>query len=1026
MAIGQARNEFVQRSQGKNICHKASYIDRDRIVFEGTKFQEARTYDYSNREDPLAKRIMLPEGVLEKFKDPTVLWNAAEKSENRHDSQVGMELVIALPDDKIVTKEDRIELTERFAKQFVNKGLAAHYAIHIPDFEDHNWHAHILVPTRTFSKDGQSLHLLKDRTMQQELANTRWGEVWTNMQNDYFKELGLDLRVDPKGLTPQNHLGPVRLRAKILENDFEMKGFIYRERWEQKLKEYELRIELNTEEAKDPAKILKAVSGSQSVFSQEDVDRFMEKHTAVGSLQETREKFWKQKDLVQLLDPQTKEANGFYTTQEVLKEESRILRYSERLHDNTHIKLKNKHLNKFSSSFNIEQQQAYTKLAGREGLSILQGYAGTGKSHVLAALKDAYEAKGITVRGFGPDNATANLLKEKGFNAENVPRFLHAKHHKVRDLKAKEVWIVDEAGKLGNKSLSELLRCADTHKAKIILAGDSAQMSSVDRGGMFKSLAKKYEAAELKDIQRQNTQEQRDISIHLSKGQVSEAVDKLQEQCCIHYAVKKFDALELLINKWACDLQKDENSNIEDTIMIATSNRETKALNQAAHDIRHAQGEIFKEEYCCKTTSGEVIASKGDLIEFRKNDRELGVTNGLFGKLIDTKEDRFTVEISEKDQPTKLVSFDPKEYGAWQLGYASTTYRLQGDKKGKGYLLHNPNSSQQSNYVGLTRHVESIDLFVSSKECSNNETLKEQLSKDFERGNTVDYTHKAVLEAEKSAKTFELDQEHLRTYGGFKGKFKAFIVDTAHNIKDSYGTMIEKRDDRKEPQEFYVVQQQDIETKFGVSKVPEIIDTSEMVSTAIEAIEDQKFLKNQLQIAEDNIFKYEKSCNDLNKSTLYGYEKIFAPENENATIVLCSSSEAADRGVDHFCESEDHICVSWDGNEKSLDVDFSILEDRKVLVWGDHNEQGQIEQQEICSQLKEYDNMFVRAVDHDLMDEHGFTEDWSLANDLPDENDTRCDWYTCTWMENEAEEVQNSWKEIDKELENDRGMEMDI
>ena len=341
-------------------------------------------------------------------------------------------------------------------------------------------------------------------------------------------------------------------------------------------------------------------------------------------------------------------------------------------------------------------------------------------------------------------------------------------------------------------------------------------------------------------------------------------------------------------------------------------------------------------------------------------------------------------------------------------------------------MLHNKQAPKQSNYVGLTRHVESVDLFVSSKECPDNETLKNQMSKNFERGNTVDYTHQDALEAEKSAKTFELGQEHLSTYGGFKGKFKAFIIDTAHDIKGSYGNMLEKRDDRKEPQEFYVVQQQDTETKFGVSKVPELIDTQDMVNTAVASIEELKIQEERLQLANTEILKHEATCKDLDKSPLYGYEKIFAPENESATIVLCSSPEDADRGAEHFCESKDHICVAWKGDEQSPDIEFSILEDRKVLVWGDHSEQGKLEQQEICDQLKDYDNMFVRAVDHDLMDEHGFTENWSLAEDLPSENDTNCDWYTCTWMENDAEEVQNSWKEIDKELENDRGMEIEM
>ena len=410
MAIGQARNEFVQRSQGKNICHKAAYIDRAQLEFEGTKFQARKLYDYFNREAPLAKKIMLPEGADEKFLSPKILWNAAEKIEPQHNSQVGMEFVIALPDDKIITEEDRIVLTERFAQQFVDKGLAVHYAIHSPDDkEDHNWHAHLLVPTRTFSKDGQELNYLKDRSMQKELATTRWGEVWTKMQNDYFKELGLDLRVDPKSINPQEHLGAVRLRGNCLDM----------------LERHEEIQRQNTIDASDPAKILKAISNNKAVWQVQDIERFMAKHTPLEKLEEVRELFWKQTDIVKLkignpginyssLNRELRDS-GKFTTIEVIEEEKQIVRRCDKINDVEHINLKEKHLEKFSLNLNNEQYRAYLSLAGRSGIGVLEGYAGTGKSHVLEALKKAYEAKGITVRGFGPDNATANLLKEKGF-----------------------------------------------------------------------------------------------------------------------------------------------------------------------------------------------------------------------------------------------------------------------------------------------------------------------------------------------------------------------------------------------------------------------------------------------------------------------------------------------------------------------------------------------------------------------------------------------------------------------------------
>ena len=239
---------------------------------------------------------------------------------------------------------------------------------------------------------------------------------------------------------------------------------------------------LNAIDASDPVKILNAIEKQKSVWQVQDVERFMAKHTPHEKLEEVRAKFWEQSGIVKLqvevpgrsqfAATQLQDA-GKFTTIRVLEEEKQILRRCDKINDIEHIKLKEKHLEKFSGSFNGEQYRAFQTLSGRSGMAILEGYAGTGKSYVLEALKDAYEAKGIKVRGFGPDNATANLLADKGFNSENVPRFLHAAHHGRREIGKRELWVVDEAGKLGNQSLNELCRLAHENKAQLILAGDS-------------------------------------------------------------------------------------------------------------------------------------------------------------------------------------------------------------------------------------------------------------------------------------------------------------------------------------------------------------------------------------------------------------------------------------------------------------------------------------------------------------------------------------------------------------------------
>ena len=124
MAIGFGRIEFIKRSEGRNTCQLSAYLSRSRIFFEGNCALAPKLYDFSHREDVCHHEIILPEGADENLRNPEVLWNLAERKEVRKDAQVSMHLVLALPDDKEITPEERIELASTFIKKHY-EGLVA-------------------------------------------------------------------------------------------------------------------------------------------------------------------------------------------------------------------------------------------------------------------------------------------------------------------------------------------------------------------------------------------------------------------------------------------------------------------------------------------------------------------------------------------------------------------------------------------------------------------------------------------------------------------------------------------------------------------------------------------------------------------------------------------------------------------------------------------------------------------------------------------------------------------------------------
>ena len=141
MAIQFARIAIEGRSSGGNACRKGAYNARSKITDERTNI----TYNFSNRGDNVFHQILLPEGVDRKFENITELMNAVEHVERKDNSQLLKDVVIALPDDKELNLQDRIEITKRIIEKrgWVKSGLAVQVDIHQPHNGEINWHAHL-------------------------------------------------------------------------------------------------------------------------------------------------------------------------------------------------------------------------------------------------------------------------------------------------------------------------------------------------------------------------------------------------------------------------------------------------------------------------------------------------------------------------------------------------------------------------------------------------------------------------------------------------------------------------------------------------------------------------------------------------------------------------------------------------------------------------------------------------------------------------------------------------------------------
>ena len=93
MAIFHLQINTVSRSAGRSATAAAAYRAGEKIVDERT----GEIHDYTRKGGVEASALFAPAGSPEWAADRAQLWNSAEGAENRKNSTVAREFVIALP-----------------------------------------------------------------------------------------------------------------------------------------------------------------------------------------------------------------------------------------------------------------------------------------------------------------------------------------------------------------------------------------------------------------------------------------------------------------------------------------------------------------------------------------------------------------------------------------------------------------------------------------------------------------------------------------------------------------------------------------------------------------------------------------------------------------------------------------------------------------------------------------------------------------------------------------------------------------
>jgi Ti-type conjugative transfer relaxase TraA len=770
MAIQFARIEIVSRSTGGSACCKGAYNARTKVKDEKTNV----TYNFSHKGDNVYHTILLPEYANKKFSSVSEFMNLVEAFEKRKDSQLLKDIVLALPDDKELSLQDRINITHLLIEKrgWVKEGLGVQVDIHRPHDGEKNWHAHLLVTTRRFIENGLAFGA-KATDLNPEFKKAgnkafvipeaqQIHEDLRDIINDYFKMLGLDKRVDSISVNPLEHIGPVRMRSvmnrAVVRNE------------ERKIAE--------VEHLSNGAAVLDKVTRNMSVFSSSDLKQAVKCIPDKEVQERLIEEALAGESVINLFDSEGRKTN-LYTTVNIRAEEEKIMRLTGYVSAEKNVislggsKAVNV-INKLvsdekaaNSRFSDEQEKALSELLlGEGGVRILRGRAGSGKSYVLGQVCKVSGSVGVNVIGLAPTHKARVELAKVGYEQNDTVKGMLFKLANGRfNLPKASLIVVDEAGMVGNDDYQELLRVAATRKCNVILSGDERQLSSVQRGGMFEVLAEKHGSSTIFDIKRQSSNWGKEVASCFVGGKVLEGLTILENNERIKWGGNVDKSMQELLGDW-----NSSQYDIDNRIILAVENKHVNALNAGARQYLKANGKLEGEEI---SVSGNYYM-KGDRVLITGTNKELGVINGDLGEVIDASTEKFIISILGSE---KTIEFNPKEYDGFKHGYATTIFKAQGASIKDVYVFHDKFSGIRNSYVSLSRHIDELKLYTNRESTADINILEKQLSRDFDKGSSLQYSTEEEIRYRNNV---EVGKKTL------KGKFLLGVVSVIDKVLDKY------------------------------------------------------------------------------------------------------------------------------------------------------------------------------------------------------------------------------------------------
>jgi conjugative relaxase-like TrwC/TraI family protein len=299
-------------------------------------------------------------------------------------------------------------------------------------------------------------------------------------------------------------------------------------------------------------------------------------------------------------------------------------------------------------------------LSSPDRIQGIQGFAGAGKTTTLSVIRSAAETQGYQVEGCAPTSRAARQLNDAGIEAGTLQGFL-ARAANPAPCGQKHFYLVDESSLASTNQMREFLSRLDTND-RVLLVGDIRQHQGVEAGRPFEQLQEAgMRIATLDDIVRQKDPALKSVVELLATGQVSAALDVLQQQGRVKEIPNQEERVRAIAKKY---VESPEN-----TLIVSPDNASRRELNVAVRQELKAFGSVAPEDHAFRVlvqrqdmTGAERSWANhyeiNDVVRYARGSKATGIEAAAYARVVAINPDANQLTVEKMNQ--ELATYDPR------------------------------------------------------------------------------------------------------------------------------------------------------------------------------------------------------------------------------------------------------------------------------------------------------------------------------------------------------------------------------